>query len=216
MIMPLSPLTQLIYCMLMNAEHPMFLHENGDVVWANPAACTLFGYGFQEMMGMNSLDLAAPQEKTRLVNNMTRRKKHQEAPLRYTCNALRKDGTPFVTHVTVCHVEPDADENIWMLLLFDENNSPLWDFATMNSNTIHHWSQQYLKNISEQHYSVLHEEQKREMAHLKREYDGKLAIIQDTIGRLAQWKKAVINLLYAAGGVVATAILSKMVTLPWQ
>lgn len=216
LITVLTPLTQLIYMNLLNAERPMLLHENGIVVWANEAMCALFGYAHpQELMGFDSLELAAPQEQTRLNAYMKRRRANQDAPIRYSCNAIRKDGAPFTTHVTVLALEPDQDSNIHMLLLFDDNNNPLWDFALMNSAAIHTWSQHYLQYSSSQFISAANMEHVQGLATLRQQHDATLASMQAELASVVRWKAGMSKALYSAGGIAGAALIAKIFKLAW-
>lgn len=212
----LTPLTQLIYMTLLNADRPMLIHENGTVVWVNEAMCTLFGYANpQELMGFDSLDLAAPQEQTRINAYMRRRRGNQEAPIRYSVNAIRKDGIPFTTHVTVLALEPDQDSNIHMLLLFDDNNNPLWDFALENSAAIHTWSQHYLQFSSGQYISAANMEHVQGLATLRHHHDTELEKIQKEMASVVRWKAGMSKAMYSAGGILGAALLAKIFKLAW-
>lgn len=212
----ITPLTQLVYMVLLNADRPMLLHENGTVVWVNVEACRLFGYPHpQDLMGRDSLELAAPQEQTRLGAYMKRRRANQDAPMRYGCNAIRKDGTPFTTHVTVLALEPDQDSNIHMLLLFDDNNNPLWDFALMNSATMHTWSQHYLQFSSSQYINAANMEHVQGLAVLRQQHDAALAALQAEVAGLVRWKGGISKALYSAGGIAGAALVAKIFKLAW-
>ena len=66
------------------------IHDGEQVLDCNRAACELFGYSCEEMLGMDPLDLAAPEHRATLRERLRRQ---VEGPVE--AEALRKDGSRF-------------------------------------------------------------------------------------------------------------------------
>jgi diguanylate cyclase (GGDEF)-like protein/PAS domain S-box-containing protein len=66
------------------------IQEKGKIIEANDRFCTMFGYGFTEVIGMNALDFAAPESRDLIRKNVLLR---YDKP--YEAFGLRKDGTLF-------------------------------------------------------------------------------------------------------------------------
>ncbi len=66
------------------------IHDGEQVLDCNRAACELFGYSCEEMLGMSPLDLAAPEYRAALRERLRRQ---AEEPVE--AEALRKDGSRF-------------------------------------------------------------------------------------------------------------------------
>jgi len=206
--MSLTPLTQLICIMFQNADRPMVLHQNGNIIWANAGACDLFGYSLQEFMSMDVMLLASPQERIRLKSMLERSLAHHEVSNHYQSWALKKDGTPFELHTIACPVPLDNENNIQILLAFYEEMSPLWDFSVTASESIHYWSQQYLEAIADQRSQTMQEKYLAEVKLLRGDVDG-----------LCAFKRRMTKTFYAvggaAGGSIVVAVTSKFVGLWW-
>lgn len=71
------------------------VHEDGIVVDVNPALCKMFGYSFDEMIGKNIMEFAAPESKELLRKNAF--ELLSEEP--YQDFGLKKDGTRFPAEV---------------------------------------------------------------------------------------------------------------------
>lgn len=67
------------------------IHDKGKIIEANSAIARLFGYELAELIGMDILDLAAPESRNKVVNN-------SRSGFEGHCEAigLRKDGTTFI------------------------------------------------------------------------------------------------------------------------
>jgi PAS domain S-box-containing protein len=69
----------------------VFLMElSGTIIYANEAFCTMAGYGREEMLNKNILDLVAPEVRKRYDIRIKQFSTHKEA--RFTTAALTKDG----------------------------------------------------------------------------------------------------------------------------
>jgi diguanylate cyclase (GGDEF)-like protein/PAS domain S-box-containing protein len=77
------------------------IHERGKILEANDCFCTMFGYGFKEVIGMNALDFAAPESRDLIRKNVLL---GYDKP--YEAFGLRKDGTLFrgeVRGISITH-----------------------------------------------------------------------------------------------------------------
>lgn len=206
--MSLTPLTQLICIMFQNADRPMLLHQNGNIIWANGEACDLFGYTRQEFMLKDVMLLASPQERIRLQAMLTRVLAHQEAPSHYQFYAMKANGDPFDVHAIACPVPLDGENNIQILIAFYEEMSPLWDFSTSVSDAIHTWSKQYLEGVADNRGKVLQAQYAKDVAALRTDVDG-----------LCTFKRRMVKTFYAvggaAGGAIVVAVATKLVGFMW-
>ena len=72
------------------------IHDKGKILEANHRLCTMFGYEAEEIIGMNVLDLAAPESRDLVRKNVL---SGYDKP--YEAVGLRKDGTLFYGEVRV-------------------------------------------------------------------------------------------------------------------
>ncbi len=66
----------------------VMIHENGIIVDANQSLCELSGYGWAELIGMNGLEIVAPEDRPAILKNI---QTGYEAEFEVT--VVRKDGT---------------------------------------------------------------------------------------------------------------------------
>jgi len=76
------------------AEEGVFIHADGKVVLVNEAGAKMYGYAPSEMIGLPLLDLAAPDSRAAVIDNIQR-----GASDAYEGVALRKDGSTFAAEV---------------------------------------------------------------------------------------------------------------------
>ncbi|MCH7733010.1 MAG: PAS domain S-box protein [Candidatus Marinimicrobia bacterium] len=74
-----------------SAYEAIVIHDKGIILDVNSTYCELFGYNYEEIVGMNILDFAAPESKDLVLNNVQR---GYEKP--YEAVGLCKDGSTFV------------------------------------------------------------------------------------------------------------------------
>ncbi len=70
----------------------IFISENGYCIEANEAACRMYGYDYEELIGIFGTDLIAPESKELVKKNML---SGYEKP--YEAISMRKDGSKFPT-----------------------------------------------------------------------------------------------------------------------
>jgi len=70
------------------------IHDRGKILDANPTFAEMFGYELSELIGMDSLELAAPESRGLLRQSIL--SKRQEP---FEAMALRKDGTAFLVEI---------------------------------------------------------------------------------------------------------------------
>ncbi len=72
----------------------IWIHQEGIVQFANPAAAHILGYANpQELIGCSYLSFFAPHERDRVEKNRQGRLQGEPVPCRYECQLLRKDGS---------------------------------------------------------------------------------------------------------------------------
>ena len=77
------------------AVEGLAIHEKGIILEANNALARMFGYEPSEVIGMNALDMTAPECREMLLNNIL---KGYEEP--YEATGLKKDGSKFPVVLT--------------------------------------------------------------------------------------------------------------------
>lgn len=77
-----------------NAFESICVHENGEILDANQATVDLFGYEYSELIRMNVLDLAAPESRELITQNIL---SGYEDP--YEAEGIRKDGTKIIGEI---------------------------------------------------------------------------------------------------------------------
>ncbi len=93
--------------------------KNGVHDFVNPAYLSLFGYAnIEELAGRPILDLIAPDERERVLENVRRRAAGDDAPSAYETRGLKKDGTVFDMDVHVSTYELSG-ETFTLVILRD-------------------------------------------------------------------------------------------------
>ncbi len=80
------------------------LDPNAGIIMANPQAAVLFGWSEKELVGMNVLDLIAPEERVRVKENMQRILKTGEVRTSGQ-TFLRKDCTSFPAELKIAFIK---------------------------------------------------------------------------------------------------------------
>ncbi len=89
-----------------NSVDAIGVSKNGFHVFVNPSYLSLFGYtSDNELAGKPILDLIAPEEHEKIMENVKRRSKGDFVPSAYETLGLRKDGTKFNMDVHVSSYE---------------------------------------------------------------------------------------------------------------
>ncbi|MBV8217295.1 MAG: PAS domain S-box protein, partial [Solirubrobacterales bacterium] len=71
----------------------IYLVQDGRFHYVNPALARMFGYAVVELVGLvGPLDLAAPEDRAMLAENMRRRTEGEIDEIRYRLRGIRKDG----------------------------------------------------------------------------------------------------------------------------
>jgi len=71
----------------------ILIHRNHKPLFVNPSWAKIFGYGVDEILGMDSvLPLIAPQDRDRITAYRDSRMRGQDTPATYEYQGLRKDG----------------------------------------------------------------------------------------------------------------------------
>ncbi|MDD5474544.1 MAG: PAS domain-containing sensor histidine kinase, partial [Candidatus Methanoperedens sp.] len=83
---------------------------NASIIMANPQAAVLFGWNEKELVGMNVLDLMAPDERMRAKENMQRILKTGDVRT-FGQTFLRKDGTSFPAELKIAFIR-DAENKL--------------------------------------------------------------------------------------------------------
>ncbi len=91
------------------AEHALtgiYLIQDGLLRYVNPAAARMFGYEPEEIIDrLGPLDVVAPEDRERVVENIRKRLTGEVLSVRYTIQGLRKDGSRFPCEVLGTRVE---------------------------------------------------------------------------------------------------------------
>lgn len=84
----------------------VYLIQDGLFGYVNPALAAMFGYQPAEVIGhLGPLDLTAPEDRERVVENIRQRIEREVKSVHYTFRGLRKDGTTFDCEVLGGQVE---------------------------------------------------------------------------------------------------------------
>ncbi len=75
-------------------EEGILIHKNGRILDANESITRMFGYSFEELLGMSSLELALPRYRAMIARAIA---SGTEEP--YEVIGLRKDGSTFVAEI---------------------------------------------------------------------------------------------------------------------
>jgi PAS domain S-box-containing protein len=93
-----------------NSIDAIGVSKEGLQVNVNPMFLKLFGFSnVAEMHGKPILDIIAPSEHPRIMENMKRRAKGKEVPSIYETRGIRKDGTEFDLSVHISSYELEGD-----------------------------------------------------------------------------------------------------------
>ncbi|MBI5097680.1 MAG: PAS domain S-box protein [Nitrospirae bacterium] len=102
-----------------NSLDAIGVSKSGVHVFVNPAYLSLFGYkSSDELTGRSILELIAPEERDKVMENVRRRPKGYIVPSVYETLGLRKDGTKFDMDVHVSSYE-QAGEIYTLVILRD-------------------------------------------------------------------------------------------------
>jgi len=100
-----------------NSHDPILVSKAGVFVMVNPAFLRLLGYkDASEVVGRSVLDLAAPESRDMIAENIRRRIKGEPAPEFYEAKALRKDGTKFWVELSLSTYELDGESYVLAVL----------------------------------------------------------------------------------------------------
>ena len=78
----------------------IYLVQENLLRYVNPALARMFGYAVEEVVDrLGPLDLAHPDDRPLISENMSRRVSGEMAEVRYECRGLRKDGSVFPIEV---------------------------------------------------------------------------------------------------------------------
>ena len=100
-----------------NSVDAIGVSKNGVHVFMNPAYLSLFGYtSADELTGKSILDLIAPEEHEKVMENVKLRAKGDVVPSAYETLGLRKDGTKFNMDVHVSSYEQAGDIHTLVIL----------------------------------------------------------------------------------------------------
>ena len=84
----------------------VYLIQDGRFRYVNPTLAAMFGYVPEEIIDrLGPLDLTAPEDRSRVAENIRRRIEGEVRRLRYTFRGLRKDGTTFDCEVMGTQVD---------------------------------------------------------------------------------------------------------------
>ena len=85
-----------------NSRDSIGVSQAGVYVMANPAFMSMFGYEHEDELRRKSiLDLFAPNQRARILQNIRNRDEGGAAPIAYETHGLRKDGSEFDMSVVV-------------------------------------------------------------------------------------------------------------------
>jgi PAS domain S-box-containing protein len=89
-----------------NAHEAIFITEsNGNLSFANREMTRLSGFSNRALVGMQSLDLVAPEDREKVALNITKRLEGIPAPASYQCHLLRKDCSKRLVEVRATRIE---------------------------------------------------------------------------------------------------------------
>ena len=78
----------------------IYLVQENLLRYVNPALARMFGYAVEELVDrLGPLDLAHPDDRPLVLENMSRRMAGHAQDIRYECRGLRKDGSAFPVEV---------------------------------------------------------------------------------------------------------------------
>lgn len=75
-----------------NSLTGIFIVQEGKIVFCNQRFADMYGYDFKELIGMESLDLVAPQDRSTVASLREKRLKGDILPTEYEIRGIRKDG----------------------------------------------------------------------------------------------------------------------------
>lgn len=75
-----------------NSLTGIFIVQEGKIVFCNQRFADMYGYDFKELVGMESLDLVAPQDRSTVASLREKRLKGDILPTEYEIRGIRKDG----------------------------------------------------------------------------------------------------------------------------
>lgn len=70
----------------------VYVIQGGHIVYANPMMSSIFGYATEEMIGIPTIQLVAPEDRAMVSDNVRRRLAGEIRSMRYAFTGLRKDG----------------------------------------------------------------------------------------------------------------------------
>lgn len=71
----------------------IYIIEDGRFSYANPRMAEIFGYGVSELVGLHAVEVAAPEDRDIVAENVRRRLAGEVASVQYEFRGRRKDGT---------------------------------------------------------------------------------------------------------------------------
>lgn len=70
----------------------VYVIQGGHIVYANPMMSSIFGYATEEMIGIPTIQLVAPEDRAMVSDNVRRRLAGEIRSMRYAFTGMRKDG----------------------------------------------------------------------------------------------------------------------------
>lgn len=70
----------------------VYVIQGGHIVYANPMMSSIFGYAADEMIGIPTIQLVAPEDRVMVTDNVRRRLAGEIRSMRYAFTGVRKDG----------------------------------------------------------------------------------------------------------------------------
>lgn len=70
----------------------VYVIQGGNIVYANPMMSSIFGYATDELVGIPTVQLVAPEDRAMVTDNVRRRLAGEIQSMRYAFTGLRKDG----------------------------------------------------------------------------------------------------------------------------